>query len=128
MAQQVQPKFETNVYDPSSKYDFKMRVAIDFGTDGIGMLLLNHVPTRFRWLFFVNYILLALAYGFGETNQVFAHTKWSTNTYEAQVKPKTIILLDEDHDVIGFGKDAKHTFSVVSYHLHNFHNNHNHTI
>ena len=53
---------------------------------------------------------LALAYAFGETNQITAHAKWSSSKYPPKFKPKTLILLNEENKAIGFGKDAKHTY------------------
>ena len=56
----------------------------------------------------------ALAYAFGEINDVKAHSEWAGSKYKPKFKPKTIILFDEDMDAIGFGKDAKHTFSLIT--------------
>ena len=62
-------------------------IVIDFGTDGIG-----------------------LAYAFD--NDIHVHSKWSQNECGDQVKPKTIILLDENAETRGFAMDAKHKFGV----------------
>eukprot|EP01083_Nonionella_stella_P312685 1119270_1 len=71
--------------------EFKVHCAVDFGTDGV-----------------------AIAYAFGEANKdVTAHAEWSHKKYAPKFKPKTIVLLDEDHRAIGFGKDAKHTYMVT---------------
>ena len=56
---------------------------------------------------------LALAYAFGETNQVKAHSEWAGKKFKPKFKPKTIILLDENGNTLGFGKDAKHTLSII---------------
>ena len=68
------------------KHDFKIHVAIDFGTDGT-----------------------ALAYAIDGI--VFAHKEWNSSKFEVSLKPKTIVLLDEDYDVLAFGENAKHMFS-----------------
>ena len=60
------------------------------------------------------YTYTALAYAFGETNDVKAHSEWAGSKYKPKFKPKTIILFDEDMEAIGFGKDAKHTFSLIT--------------
>ena len=57
---------------------------------------------------FVTYYI-ALAYAVG--GEVFVHTEWASLKYTIDEKPKTIILLDENHNALGFGKDAKHTLS-----------------
>eukprot|EP01084_Bolivina_argentea_P242072 406216_1 len=63
--------------------NFKIYIAIDFGTDGVG-----------------------LAY-FLPPNRVFIHTEWISTKVSADVKIKTIILLDDNYDVLSFGGDAK---------------------
>eukprot|EP01084_Bolivina_argentea_P084108 152205_1 len=73
-----------------SQNKFKVHVAIDFGTDG-----------------------LAMAYAFGDVDKVTAHAEWSYKKYAPKFKPKTIVLLDEDFEAIGFGKDAKHTYMAT---------------
>eukprot|EP01083_Nonionella_stella_P028926 79720_1 len=70
--------------------EFKVHCAVDFGTDGV-----------------------ALAYAFGEANKVTAHAEWSYKKYAPKFKPKTIVLLDEDFEAIGFGKDAKHFYAAT---------------
>eukprot|EP01083_Nonionella_stella_P184105 667188_1 len=89
--QQLYPQFMKE--DPhSSENKFKVHCAIDFGTDGV-----------------------ALAYAFGETNHITAHAAWSSHKkYAPKFKPKTIVLLDEDLEAIGFGKDAKHTYITAT--------------
>ena len=47
----------------------------------------------------------------GETNQVTAHTQWSSRKYNTEYKPKTIILLDENYEAMAFGRAAKDTLS-----------------
>ena len=108
---------------------FKVRVAIDFGTDGIGMLCdqykhyySNQQNQKTKLL-----IYIALAYAIGEINDIKAHSEWAGKKFKPKFKPKTIILLDENGEVLGFGKDAKHTFSLITFLylifilLHNFH-------
>ena len=51
-----------------------------------------------------------MAYAFGDTNNIKAHTEWGNGKYKAKFKPKTIILLDEHHEPMGFGENAKNTF------------------
>ncbi len=67
--------------------EFKLSIAVDFGTDGIGM-----------------------AYAFND--DIHVHSKWSANKYGDQVKPKNIILIDENANPIGFGMDAKDMLSI----------------
>ena len=55
----------------------------------------------------ISYIALAYAID----GKVFAHKEWKSSKYEVGVKPKTIVLLDENEEVIAFGQDAKHMFS-----------------
>ena len=63
--------------------EFKVSIAVDFGTDGIGV---------------------AYAYN----NEIHVHSKWGDgdSKYGEQVKPKTIILLNESAEPINFGMDA----------------------
>eukprot|EP01083_Nonionella_stella_P009681 27761_1 len=65
--------------------EYKLHIAIDFGTDGLG-----------------------LAYATG--NDVFVHSKWNSEKYGDDVKPKTIILLDKDGNEDAFGSDAKELY------------------
>ena len=46
--------------------------------------------------------------------KVFAHTEWTSSKFVVAEKPKTIVLLDKSHEVVAFGKDAKHMFSDAS--------------
>ena len=64
---------------------FKLHIAIDFGTDGIG---------------------LAYAYN----NETFIHQKFKSNRFGPTIKPKTIILLDDNKEAL-FGLEAKLQFS-----------------
>eukprot|EP01083_Nonionella_stella_P262378 892249_1 len=89
MAQQLFPNFVSEA-PRISENTFKVHCAIDFGTDGV-----------------------ALAYAFGEANKVTAHAEWSYKKYAPKFKPKTIVLLDEHCQAIGFGKDAKHTYMAA---------------
>eukprot|EP01084_Bolivina_argentea_P304272 525433_1 len=88
-AQKMTPKFATQA--PNTPNEFLVRVAIDFGTDGV-----------------------ALAYALGKSNHVESHAEWSAKKYKPKFKPKTIILLDENGNALGFGKDAKHTYMAVT--------------
>ena len=92
-----------------SEHHFKIHIAIDFGTDGTG-LNDKHLLMYSYWIQIIT-LYIALAYAID--GQVFAHKDWKTFKYKVLVKPKTIVLLDENLDVIGFGKDAKHTFSQI---------------
>eukprot|EP01083_Nonionella_stella_P209552 759515_1 len=87
--QKIIPKLATQ--PPNTQHEFLVRVAIDFGTDGV-----------------------ALAYAFGKSNHVESHAEWSAKKYKPKFKPKTIILLDENGNALGFGKDAKHTYMSVT--------------
>ena len=81
-------------YSESCK--FKLCIAIDFGTDGIGV---------------------AYAYN----NDIHVQDKWNAKSqYSVKEKPKTIILLDENANAIGFGMDAKEKFSKHSIFLLDF--------
>ena len=68
---------------------FKIHVAIDFGTDGMG-----------------------IAYAYDGTVNV--HNKWNTTHYGITKKPKTTILLDEAGDTQKFGIDAKHFYMELN--------------
>eukprot|EP01083_Nonionella_stella_P318465 1164241_1 len=74
--------------DPSNVTEYKLHIAIDFGTDGLG-----------------------LAYAIGD--EVYIHNKWNSARYADVVKPKTIILLDKQGDVECFGQEAKEMFSDI---------------
>eukprot|EP01084_Bolivina_argentea_P301963 521111_1 len=77
-----QPIF--NVFDKLEN-TFKVSIAIDFGTDGLG-----------------------IAYAFN--NEIYVHDKWKSKKYGAVTKPKTIILLDDEKNTVAFGMDAKHVY------------------
>ena len=66
---------------------FSVAIAIDFGTDGLGV-----------------------AYALPNDSRIHVHDKWKSKKYGTIVKPKTIILFDENFDVINVGLDAKHTY------------------
>ncbi len=66
--------------------EFKVSIAIDFGTDGLG-----------------------IAYAFND--QIYVHDKWKSKKYGSVIKPKTIILLDDDNNTVASGMDAKHVLS-----------------
>ena len=48
------------------------------------------------------------------TKKVYIHKEWNSSRYGTVVKPKTIVLLDEDLDVLAFGQEAKRMFSNIS--------------
>ena len=69
--------------------NFKVHIAIDFGTDGV-----------------------ALAYALpGRDKTIFAHKQWNSSKFHERYKPKAIVLLDENCEVLAFGRDATHMFS-----------------
>ena len=83
----------SKISPPTSVY--KVYIAIDFGTDGI-----------------------ALAYAIKD--KVYVHQTFKSKKYGECVKPKTIVLLDDDGEVNTFGIDAKFTLSAKCiYPLHN---------
>eukprot|EP01084_Bolivina_argentea_P269745 458511_1 len=71
-------------------HSFKIHIAIDFGTDGTS--LAYALPDKLK------------------EKTVYVHKDWVSVKFNSQVKPKTIILLDENGETIGFGKDAKNTY------------------
>ena len=75
----VTPQFMPSLDLPT----FKLHIAIDFGTDGIG-----------------------LAYALDD--EVYVHQNFNSIKYGATVKPKTIILFDNEGGVT-IGMDAKFT-------------------
>ena len=72
---------------PQVETTFKLCIAIDFGTDGIG---------------------LAYAY----KGKIYVHSKWHAVRFASTIKPKTIILLDDGGEVNSFGMDAKTTLII----------------
>merc|ERR1712130_382076 len=74
---------------PASATKFKIRIAIDFGTDGVG-----------------------LAYATSSEN-VFVHENWGNGKYGRVTKPKAIALLDEAHKLLSMGMDATATYSSM---------------
>eukprot|EP01083_Nonionella_stella_P004290 12396_1 len=71
--------------DPVILTQYRLHIAIDFGTDGLG-----------------------LAYAIDD--EVYVHSKWNSERYVDVEKPKTIILLDRDGEVDCFGQDAKELY------------------
>ena len=69
------------------KEQWKIHIAIDFGTDGLG-----------------------LAYAIKD--EVYIHQRWNCRRYGTTVKPKMILLLDDEEKAY-FGMDAKHTLIFV---------------
>ncbi len=43
-------------------------------------------------------------------NRIYVHDKWKSKKYGTIVKPKTIILFDENFEVVNVGLDAKHAY------------------
>lgn len=66
---------------------YSVTIAIDFGTDGIG-----------------------LAYAFND--EIYIHDKWKSKRYGSITKPKTTILLDDEQNTVAVGIDAKHVLSI----------------
>ena len=77
---------EDGKYDDNDTVSYKLHIAIDFGTDGIGL-------------------------AFAIEDEVYVHEKFISRKYGASVKPKTIVLLDEEGEVNSLGIDAKFTLS-----------------
>eukprot|EP01084_Bolivina_argentea_P289292 496725_1 len=69
--------------------DFKIHIAIDFGTDGC-----------------------ALAYYYN--NKVTVYNKWMTKSRQRTTKVKTQILLNDKDEVVAFGDNAKIIYSSLS--------------
>ena len=69
---------------------FKLCIAIDFGTDGIG-----------------------LAYAIDD--KVLIHDNFRSRIYGYCTKQKSIVLLDQNGEMISFGSDAK---AALSEHIH----------
>ena len=87
--------------------NFKVYIAIDFGTDGLGTTYINIYI--YRYLTYFQFIGLAYAIN----DEVYIHSKWNSTKYEHVVKPKTIILLDEKGEKVQFGMDAKDVLSIT---------------
>ena len=64
------PKFMTNVPQNENK-NFEIHIAIDFGTDGVGL-------------------------AYCDKENTFIHDRYESSRFKATVKPKTILLLDEE--------------------------------
>ena len=75
-------------FDRGNHYKkFEISIAIDFGTDGLGV-----------------------AYALPNDARIHVHDKWKSRKYGTIVKPKTIILFDENFEVVNVGLDAKHAY------------------
>ena len=70
---------------PDRSDNFKLHIAIDFGTDGMGV-------------------------GYAFNGQVFLHSKWKSKRYGLTEKPKTILLLNDKGKTVAFGVDAKYKY------------------
>ena len=64
---------------------FSVAIAIDFGTDGLGV-------------------------AYAVNDEIYVHNKWNSKRYGSTIKPKTIILLDDDNETVAVGMDAKHAY------------------
>ena len=79
----MQPRIQSN----KNAKPFDIAIAIDFGTDGLGV-----------------------AYALPNSSTIHVHDKWKTTRYGTIVKPKTIILLDEDFEVASVSLAAKYMY------------------
>ena len=93
------------------KSRFKLHIAVDFGTDGTGTSHMSSDPFVDAQHLFI-YLLLTVGLAYAYNNEVFVHSRWSSKKYGDAVKPKTVILLDENGNTLGFGADAK--FKLIS--------------
>ena len=59
---------------------------------------------------------IGLAYAIND--KVHIHSIWKSKKYENVVKPKTIILLDENGEKVQFGMDAKNVLSTEKLSFH----------
>eukprot|EP01084_Bolivina_argentea_P267137 453374_1 len=75
--------------EASNKREFGVYIAIDFGTDGLG-----------------------IAYAIGD--EVYVHSKWNSEKYRDVIKPKTTILLDDQGETVQFGMDAKDVYMKLA--------------
>eukprot|EP01084_Bolivina_argentea_P124778 221101_1 len=64
---------------------FKIHIAIDFGTDGIGM-------------------------AYACNGEIYVHNRWCSKKYAAKIKRKTSILIDNKGVTQAFGKDARASY------------------
>eukprot|EP01084_Bolivina_argentea_P054602 100128_1 len=88
------PKFlttqETEIsIDKQKQIEFKIHIAIDFGTAGTG---------------------LSYAY----KNKVYMHTRWGTQKYAYEVKPQNNIILNASNECVYFGSNAKIHYSGIN--------------
>ena len=88
MSSKHKRKRSTKSRKTNTKY--RVYIAIDFGTDGIG-----------------------LAYAID--GDVYVHQAFNSRKYGSSLKPKTIVLLDNDGEVNSIGIDAKFTLSFCIY-------------
>ena len=72
---------------PSPKpVDFKLHIAVDFGTDGLG---------------------IAYAY----KGKIYAHSKYKVKRYASKEKPKTMVMIDKNTgEAASFGMEARFRF------------------
>ena len=82
----VQPPSHDQGAPPVKKDGFKLHIAVDFGTDGLG---------------------IAYAYN----GKVHVHSKFKSTRFASTVKPKTSVIIDQNTGrAVSFGMDAKHRF------------------
>ena len=71
MAQESKSNQEVNALPRNEAPSFDIAIAIDFGTDGLGV-----------------------AYALPNATRIHVHDKWKSKNYDTIVKPKTIILFN----------------------------------
>eukprot|EP01084_Bolivina_argentea_P251586 422001_1 len=85
----IEESTETKYDDHDSNHQFKIHVAIDFGTDGC-------------------------AVAFAYQGEITVYNKWMTKKRRRVVKAKTQILLNGKDEVVAFGDNAKIIYSNLS--------------
>ena len=53
-----------------------------------------------------------MAYSLPHSDELFIHSGWTTTKVSVATKTKTVILLNEKHEPIGFGEDAKFKLKI----------------
>ena len=46
--------------------------------------------------------------------KIFAHTQWKSAKFEVGVKAKSIVVLNEEQEVVAIGQNAKHMSTTAS--------------
>eukprot|EP01083_Nonionella_stella_P139227 424251_1 len=70
--------------------DYKLAVAVDFGTDGLG---------------------IAYAYN----GKIYVHSKYRAKRFASAIKPKTMVLLNPSGDAAAFGMEARFTYYLYTH-------------